>query len=262
MGDDQAVVDHGDRVGQRVGLLQVLRRQQHRRALRRQQAHHVPDVVALARVEPGRGLVEEDDGGSADQAGGQVEAPSHAAGVGLRPAVAGLVEAELVQQLAGAGAGVRAGEVQQPGEQLEILPAGQLLVDRGVLAGQADRAADAVGVLHDVAAGDRGGARVGTQEGREDADGGGLARAVGAEDPEHGSLGDGQVDAVECCGRAVVLREALGVDGVVGHADHAGRRRWQVAVIALTGGAADDSGLLAHGGTMEPWTSRSWACSP
>ena len=57
--DDLAVVDHGDRVGQLVGLLQVLRRQQQRRALAHEAADDVPHAQAAARVETGRRLVEE-----------------------------------------------------------------------------------------------------------------------------------------------------------------------------------------------------------
>ncbi len=66
--DHPAVVDHGDLVGERVGLLQVLRGQQHRRAVADQAADHVPHVLALGRVEAGGRLVEEDHRRPADQA--------------------------------------------------------------------------------------------------------------------------------------------------------------------------------------------------
>ncbi len=61
VGDHAAVVDDRDLVGQRVGLLQVLRGQQHGRAVGDQAAHDAPHVLALGGVEAGRRLVEEDD---------------------------------------------------------------------------------------------------------------------------------------------------------------------------------------------------------
>ena len=107
--DDPAVVDHRDRVGERVGLLQVLGGEQHRRAVGDQRADHVPHVLALGRVEPGGRLVQEDHVGGADQAGGQVEPPAHAAGVGLGLPVRGVGQVEPVEQLGGPLAGRRRG---------------------------------------------------------------------------------------------------------------------------------------------------------
>ena len=69
------------------------------------------------------------------------------------------VEVEPLEQLGGPGARARAAEVQQRAEQHQVLPAGQVLVDRGVLAGQADRLADPLGVADHVEAADAGRAR-------------------------------------------------------------------------------------------------------
>ena len=60
VGDHPAGVDDGDLVGERVGLLEVLRGQQHRRAVADDPAYDVPHLLALGRVEAGRRLVEED----------------------------------------------------------------------------------------------------------------------------------------------------------------------------------------------------------
>ena len=51
LGDDPAVVDHHDGVGQQVGLLQVLRGEQQRGATRDQPVDHVPHVDPAARVQ-------------------------------------------------------------------------------------------------------------------------------------------------------------------------------------------------------------------
>ena len=88
----------------------------------------------------------------------------------------------------------------------QVLAAGQVLVDRGVLAGQADR-------LAHVAAG-RGATSkpatvappgVGVEQRGEDAHRRGLAGAVGAEQAEHAAAGHDEVDAVERLHVAVVL---------------------------------------------------------
>jgi len=62
--------------------------------------------------------------------------------------------------------------VHQPADHDEVLPAGLLGVDRGVLAGEADDAADLGGLAADVVPGDGRLTGVGPGEGGEDADGG------------------------------------------------------------------------------------------
>jgi len=59
-----AAVDDHDPVGEDVGLLQVLRGQQHGRAARHDVADRLPDLVARPRVQPGGRLVQEQDSGS------------------------------------------------------------------------------------------------------------------------------------------------------------------------------------------------------
>jgi hypothetical protein len=54
------MVDDGDAVGELIGLLQVLRRQHDGRAVGVQPADLLPQRDAAHRVEPGRGLVEEE----------------------------------------------------------------------------------------------------------------------------------------------------------------------------------------------------------
>jgi hypothetical protein len=73
------VVDDGDAVGELVGLLEVLRAEQHRGALGDERPDDLPHLVARARVEPGGRLVEEEQLGRDDEAGRDVEAAAHAA---------------------------------------------------------------------------------------------------------------------------------------------------------------------------------------
>ena len=106
-----AVVDHDDVVGERVRLVEVLRGEQHGDAVRDESADRPPHALPAARVEPGRRLVEEQHRRPHDEAGREVEAPAHAAGVALDHAVGGVDELELLEQLAGPppGSGARAG---------------------------------------------------------------------------------------------------------------------------------------------------------
>ena len=85
----------------------------------------------------------------------------------------------------------------EPADHVDVLAPAQVLVDRGVLAGQPDDAAHHVGLLGHVVAQDGGDALVGLEDGGEDAHRRGLAGPVGAEQPEHGARLDLEGDAVE-----------------------------------------------------------------
>ena len=108
LGDDPAVVDDDDAVGELVGLLEVLRRQQQRRAVADEAAQHVPQLDAAARVEAGGRLVEEEHRRRRDEADREVEPAPHAAGVVLDDPVAGVGEREPLEQLVGQPARPRA----------------------------------------------------------------------------------------------------------------------------------------------------------
>ena len=98
----------------------------------------LPEPDAAARVEPGRRLVEEEDRRAGDQRRGEVEAAAHAARVGADQAVGGVAEVEVLQQLGGARPRLALRQVVEPPDHLEVLGPGQVLVDRRVLAGEAD----------------------------------------------------------------------------------------------------------------------------
>ena len=97
--DDEALVDDDDLVGELVGLLEVLRREQQRRPLADELADDGPHAEPAAWVESGRRLVEEQHLRTADETAGEVEATLHAAGVGLGLPVGGVDEVEALEQL-------------------------------------------------------------------------------------------------------------------------------------------------------------------
>jgi hypothetical protein len=102
--------------------------------------------------------------------------------------------------------------VVQPTDHLEVLVAGEVLVDRRVLAGQPDPAADAMRVSEHVDASHRCPAGVRLQQGRQYAYGRGLAGTVRAEKAEHRAAGHGQVNPVECHHLLVALDQSGRLD--------------------------------------------------
>jgi hypothetical protein len=213
IGDHPAVVDHGDALRQAVGLLQVLGGEQHRGALGDQLADHLPQLAAALQVQSGGRLVQEQHGWPRHQRGGHVEAAAHPARVGPHRPVGRVLEAEPPQQLAGANADLAAGHLGEPADQPKVLLAGQVGVDRRVLAGEADPEADGDGVADDVDAQHLGPAAIGPQDGRQDADDGGLPGAVGAEQTEHGPGRHREVDPAQRRHGAEPLGQALDANG-------------------------------------------------
>ena len=220
LGDHAAVVDDRDLVGQVVGLLEVLRRQEDRGALPHELGDHVPHPEPRAGVEARGRLVEEEDRRPRDERAGEIQAAAHAARVGLREPVAGVGELEALEQLARPVGRPAPAQVVEPPDHLEVLEAGEVLVDRRVLPGQADAGAQQRRVTHDVEPADLGAPAVGHEQGGQDADARGLAGAVGAEQPEHGAVWDRQVDAVERQHLAIGLLQPLREDGCLAYLGH------------------------------------------
>ena len=109
-----------------------------------------------------------------------------------------------------------AGELVEPAEHPQVLATREILVDRRVLAREADQRADPVGLLDDVEAGDARAPAIRLEQGGEDPYRRRLAGAVGPEQAEDRAFLDGQVHAVEGADLmlpgAVDLDEALRVD--------------------------------------------------
>ena len=208
LGDQLPVVEERDPVGELVRLVQVLRRQEDGDAAGREVADDLPHRAPAARVQAGGRLVEEDDARVADQAHREVEATAHTAGVGGGGLRRRIDQAESLEQIARAPPALEATEVVEVGHEDQVLLAGEQVVDRRELAGDADRGADDVGSSGRIVARDPNLAGVGADQGREDVDDGGLAGAVGAEQREDRSLGDVEVDAVEHEVLAVGLAQA------------------------------------------------------
>ena len=133
------MVHHDDPVGQFVGLVEVLRGEEQRRPRRDQVPDDVPHPDATGRVESGGRFVEEEDGRAGDQAGREVEASTHAAGVALQHPICGVGQVELRSSSSSARrSGVDAAETSSGAHHDQVLATGQELIDRRVLGGDPD----------------------------------------------------------------------------------------------------------------------------
>jgi hypothetical protein len=103
----------------------------------------------------------------------------------------------LVEELVRPPMRLGARQLVEPPEHPEVLAPRQVLIDGGELAGKADDVAKLLRLADDVEPGDGRVAGDRPQEGGQDPHGRGLARAVRAEQAEHGALVDRQVDAIE-----------------------------------------------------------------
>ena len=123
------------------------------------------------------------------------------------------VEVEPLQQLVGPLPGRLRAELVELADHLDVLAAGQVLVDGGELAGQADLPPHLVGVLQYVDARDDGPAAVGLEQGGQDPYGGGLPRAVRPQQAEDGAFRHIEIHSPQCPDIAEGLHETFGVDG-------------------------------------------------
>jgi hypothetical protein len=207
--DHLPAVDDGDPVGQLISFLQVLGGQQERCPLAPQLAHDGPDLVAAARIQARGRLVEEQHPRAGQQARGDVEPAPHPAGVGPGRPVSRLRQVEPLQQLAGAAAGLLAGQLEQAAEHLEVLPPGQELVDRRELPRQAEQLADGGRLAYDVVAKDLRPARIRRQQRGQNANQRGLARSIRAQQAKHHPSGNLEPRTIQRHGRPEALDHAL-----------------------------------------------------
>lgn len=98
--------------------------------------------------------------------------------------------------------------------EAEEFASGLLLVEGGVLEGDADAAADLVGLGYGVVAGDGDGAAGGEEEGDEHSDDGGFAGAVGSEEAVDFAALDGEIDVIDGLDGAEAADQGAGFDGV------------------------------------------------
>jgi len=162
-----------------------------------QRADDLPQADPALRVEPGRGLVEEEDGRVVEQRARHHQALGKAAGKGRDGRRGAFGEPKLDEQVVGRGSRGAGSHPEEAAVEVEVLPDGQRAVERVRLRNDADqllghgRVANDVDTAHERSARGRDDAR------REHAGRGGLAGAVGPQEAEDLTLVDRQVHPVD-----------------------------------------------------------------
>lgn len=101
-GDQCAVVEHRDAVGEPAGFLQTLGGEKDRDSALCQVPDDLPNGAAAAHVQAGGGLIQEDDARVPDQRHGQIQPALQAAGLGGGGLVGVLDQIELLHKPRGA----------------------------------------------------------------------------------------------------------------------------------------------------------------
>jgi hypothetical protein len=218
------VIDDRDPVGEDVGLLEVLRREEHGDALvAREVGDLLPHVDAAGGVQAGRRLVEEEDPRPVHERQRQVQPPLHPAGVAADLAVRRVAQAHALDQLVAAPAPLALRHALQRGLQLHVLAPGQQRVQGRLLQRGADRRAHGGSRAHDVVARHASGARGGREQRGQHQHGGRLAGAVGPQEAVDLTRLHAQVDPVDGARSLLELaHEALDLDAVLGCLRHGG----------------------------------------
>ena len=226
LGDDAAGVDDHDLVGELVGLVEVLRGQQHGGAAGDERADRRPHLVAVAGVEAGGRLVEEEHRRGEDQGDGQVEPAPHAARVVLDRLVGRRRPGRTARAARRPGAGPPAlvSRLSRPNSTRFWRPL-RISSTAGFCPLSPMRRRTSSASARHVDAGDRGRAAVGAQQRGEDAHRRGLAGAVRAEQPAHRAARHRRSNPSSAAGRRT-LHQAVGpmiADAFDGHAVSARR---------------------------------------
>jgi hypothetical protein len=222
---DELAVDHEADAVAVLGFVEVVGGDEDGRAGADELADEAPEGAAGGRVDARGGLVEEDEGRLVDEGAGEGEALADAAREVAGEDVLAVGEAGDVEGVGDAGLLSGAAQAVGAGEEGEVFDDLQVGVEREALGHVADGGLDAGGLAGDREAGDAGVAGARGQQAAEHADGGGLARAVGAEVAEDLAAGDVKRDGVDGGEVAEAAGEVGDLDDGVGRLRHRGRLR-------------------------------------
>jgi hypothetical protein len=212
VGHEPAPGQNEQSVGEPLGLVHVVRRQEDRGAAVGEALDDRPGLSARRRVEPGGGLVEEQQLGPADDAQAEVD-PSLLAAREATDARVGLrCEVDEVEHLAHRP---RCGE--EPAEHAQRLGDGELGIEAGRLHDEPDAGTPAPVASPRVDAQDGHSAGARSQVALEDLERRRLAGTVAAEQGDDLARTDLEADVVDGDHRAEAVRQVL--DGDRGHRD-------------------------------------------
>ena len=184
VGQQAALADDDDALGQRLDVVHVVGRQQHGHALLAvEPPHEVAHRELRRRIEPDGRLVEEQDRGIVQQGGGELRAHALAERELAHRLVEQRLEPQHGHELVAPAAIARGLDAVDVGQQIEAVDHRQVPPELGALAehhADARHVAHAVLVRHQAVHLDPAAGR--PQDARQDLHGRGLARAVGADE--------------------------------------------------------------------------------
>ena len=193
--DDPALVEDPDPVGELLGLLQVLRGEQHGRAARASSLTACHTAMRACGSSPAVGSSRKMTGGFPIR----LIAMSRRRRMPPEYVAARREPASVSENRSSRSSAMWPGSVEVPqlGDEHQVLPPGEDLVHGGELSGQADRLAYLRRLRGDVEAVDGGRPRIRLEQRGEDPDDRGLARPVGAEQGEDAAPRHVEVDAAQ-----------------------------------------------------------------
>ena len=194
MGEHRAVIDDRHARAQLLELGKDVAADDDRLAQRPELTKQLAQLHARPRIQSGRRLVEQEHLRIVDQRVGQTQALLHAPRQRLDVRVSLVCQVDQVEQVADHPPPAGGGNPIAAAEEVQVLPDLHVVVDAERIRHESRDAAHLVGVPRDRVAADLGLARVRLEQGREDAQGGRLSRAVRPDETEDLARLDREVD--------------------------------------------------------------------
>ena len=200
-----------------LGLVHVRRADDDGHSLKQEVGQDVPELPPRDGIDAGGGFVEQQQIGLVDQGTGQGEFLLHTAGEPIGAAVAELGQAGEVQQALGPCAPLRSVHLVQVGEEGQVLIDAEVAVQAELLRHVADAGLDGLRLGAQVVAQHLGPAGGDIEQASQQAQRGGLARAVRPHQAKELTARHLQVETVHRAHTAEIPRQPLGTDDVIVH---------------------------------------------
>ena len=214
-GDLPAAVHDDDPVAQLLHLLHVVARVDDGGAALVETLDALEDGAPALRVDSDRGLIEEDEVGAVGDAAGDVEASQQAAGELLGLELHELLQADEGDRLGHQAAPLGAVTHVEGAEGIDVLRHRELIEDGDILRHHADATLETVGGGRHRLTEDADRALVVGEQLKDAADRRRLARAVGAEQPQHLAARNSQGQAVHRDEFPIAFDQGLHLHGVI-----------------------------------------------
>ena len=166
-------------------------------AASREIGEQAPEFVARQRIDPRRGLVQDQQLGIVHDRHGQRKTLPHAERERIGFSVGIVDKTDIDQEFGDTVLDVVLGQMKKAGMKKEVLPHGEFAVERERLRHEADAPADRQVAGIDRPSAHLGLSLAGRQQSGQHLHGRGLAAAVGAEEAEDFSALDGEADAID-----------------------------------------------------------------